>query len=166
MKLAEALPTAHAKSSLTKPNPGEPKLVNFTIDAPVVLNSIHLAVNGSDVPLAQVERFIDRAIVTIENYLDVTIGEMSGNEGEKTIDVDKKYEAVIVVLAAIHCICYLSGGSAVGFNFSLGDISVSQMSKAPPLDVLHAQLTEALEALKKKVGEIAFIVGQDTSGLR
>lgn len=140
-------------------------MVNFTIDAPVVLNTLHLAEDGSDIPLAQVERFIDRAIATVENFLGVTIGEMSGDEGEQSIDVDKKYEPVIVALAAIHCVCYMTGGSAVGLNFSLGDVSVSVLSRAPPLYVLETQVTEELKALKSGEGDIAFVVGHDVSGL-
>lgn len=134
-------------------------MVNFTINALVVLNTLHLAEDGSNVPLAQVERFIDRAIATIETELAVTIGEMTGDAESKTIDVDKKYEPVIVALAAIHCLCYMTGGSAVGLNFSLGDVAVSVLSRAPPLSVLEMQLTDGLKALKRGA-DIPFIVGE------
>lgn len=138
-------------------------MTDFTINAQLVLNALHLAVDGSNIPLAQVEQFIDRAIATVENELNVTLGEMSGDEGSKTINVDKKYEPVIVTLAAIHCVCYMTSGSAVGLNFSLGDINVSVLSNAPPLSTLENQLILGLEGLKRRASDIPFVVGEAES---
>jgi hypothetical protein len=43
----------------------------------------------------------------------------------------------------------LTGGSAVGLNFSVHDQNVSILNKAPPLDVLQAELERILNGLKK-----------------
>jgi len=46
------------------------------------------------------------------------------------------------------CICYLTGGSAVGLSFSVGGQNVSVLSKVPPLEVLPAQLERILNGIK------------------
>jgi len=55
------------------------------------------------------------------------------------------------VLAAVYAICYLTGGSAVGLSFSVGDQNVSATDKAPPLSVLQQELERILSGLKQPV---------------
>ena len=52
-------------------------------------------------------------------------------------------------MAAIYAICYLTGGSAVGLSFSIGDKNVSVLGNAPPLNVLEAELERILTHLKQ-----------------
>jgi hypothetical protein len=52
---------------------------------------------------------------------------------------DAEKEA-ITVLSAVYAICYLTGGSAVGLSFSVGDQNVSVLDKASPLTVLQVEL--------------------------
>ena len=96
-------------------------------------------VSSAEVPDAKVLKMIKRAEVTLEletsreiHYSDCT-------------DAEKEF---ITVLAAIHAICYLTGGSAVGLSFSVGDQNVSVLSKAPPLDVLQFELERMLGRMR------------------
>jgi len=96
-------------------------------------------VSPADIPDSKIVKMIKRAEVTLEletgkeiNYEDCT-------------DAEKE---AITVLAAIYAICYLTGGSAVGLSFSVGDQNVSVLSKAPPLDVLQSELERILSNLK------------------
>ena len=64
------------------------------------------------------------------------------------------YEAekeFITVLAAVYAICYLTGGSAVGLSFTVGDQNVSVANNAPPLVVLQQELERILSGLKPPV---------------
>jgi hypothetical protein len=72
-------------------------------------------------------------------------------EINKEIDYDDCTDAekeFITILAAIYAICHLTGGSAVGLSFSVGDQNVSVLSKAPPLDVLQGEVKRVLGKLK------------------
>ena len=98
-----------------------------------------LNVGDSDIPDAKVQKMIKRAAVTV------------GLETSQTIDsgncTDAQKEA-ITVLATIYGVCFLSGGSAVGLNFGVGDLNVTQSSNTPSLDVLQGELTRLLDKLK------------------
>lgn len=96
-------------------------------------------VNAADVPDVKVLKMIKRAEVTLELELDEEIDYNNCSDAEKEF---------ITVLAAIYAICYLTGGSAVGLSFSLGDENVSVLSNAPPLNVLQAEVERILEKLK------------------
>jgi hypothetical protein len=93
-----------------------------------------------DVPDAKVLKMIKRAEVTLELELGKEIDYADCTDAEKEF---------IAVLAAVYAICYLTGGSAVGLNFSVGDQNVSVLSKAPPLDVLQTELERILSGLKQ-----------------
>jgi len=97
-------------------------------------------VNAADVPDAKVLKMIKRAEVTLELELAKEI------DYNDCTDAEKEF---ITVLAAVYAICYLTGGSAVGLNFSVGDQNVSVLSQAPPLDVLQAELERILNGLKQ-----------------
>jgi hypothetical protein len=98
-----------------------------------------LNVGDSDIPDAKIQKMIQRAAVTV------------GLETSKTIDsqncTDSQKEA-ITVLAAIYAVCFLSGGSAIGLNFQVGDLDVTQSSKLPSLDVLQGECSRLIEKLK------------------
>jgi len=78
---------------------------------------------------------IKRAEVTLELETDKTVDSSNCSDPEKEF---------ITVLSAVYAICYLTGGSAVGLSFSVGDQNVSVLDKAPPLTVLQAELDRIL----------------------
>lgn len=96
-------------------------------------------ISSAEVPDAKVLKMIKRAEVTLE----LETGE-SIDYGNCT-DAEKEF---ITVLAAIYAICYLTGGSAVGLSFSVGDQNVSVIGKAPPLEVLQAELERMLNRMR------------------
>ncbi len=81
---------------------------------------------------------IKRAEVTLELELS--------QELDYSDCTDPQKEA-ITLLAAMYAVCYLTGGSAVGLNFSVGDFS-SQASSLPGLSVLQAEFERVLGSLK------------------
>jgi hypothetical protein len=83
---------------------------------------------------------IKRAKVTLELELGKEI------DYDNCSDAEKEF---ITLLAAVYAICYLTGGSAVGLSFSIGDQNVNVVGKAPPLDVLQAELERILNSLKQ-----------------
>ncbi|MEM3731724.1 MAG: hypothetical protein QXE74_08145 [Candidatus Bathyarchaeia archaeon] len=98
-----------------------------------------LNVDSADIPDAKIVKMIKRAEVTLELEL--------GKEIDYTDCTDAEKEA-ITVLAAIYVICYLTGGSAAGLSFSVGDKNISVLSNAPPLSVLQSELERILSRLK------------------
>ena len=97
-------------------------------------------VNEADIPDSKILKMINRATVVLELEL--------GKEIDYNNCTDAEKEA-ITVLAAIYAICYLTGGSAVGLNFSIGDKNVSVLGKVPPLDVLQAEFERILNHLSE-----------------
>jgi hypothetical protein len=98
-----------------------------------------LGISQADVSDEKIAKMIKRAEVALELELGKEIDYEDCTEAEK--------EAV-TVLAAIHAVCYLTGGSAVGLNYSLGDQNVSVLEKVPPLEILQADLERILNGLK------------------
>lgn len=111
-------------------------MVNVSVDD--VRDVINIS--AADVPDAKVLKMIKRAEVTLELELGKEI------DYNDCTDAEKEF---ITVLAAVYAICYLTGGSAVGLSFSIGDQNVSVLSKAPPLDVLQVELERILNGLKQ-----------------
>jgi len=136
-------------------------MANVTIDADRVLNRLDL--DSDDIPKIKVETFITDAIVTVENELGVAIGELAGDAGSKSISVLKKYAPVITNLADCYCICFMTGGSAVGLSMSMGDVRVEALSEAPSLVFLRGEVERAINKEASSLREIAFVVGEDTS---
>jgi hypothetical protein len=99
-------------------------------------------VSETDIPDAKLQKMIKRAEVTLELELGKEIDYADCSEAEKEF---------ITVLAAVYAICYLTGGSAVGLSFSVGDQNVSVADKAPPLSVLQQELERILSGLKQPV---------------
>jgi hypothetical protein len=98
-----------------------------------------LNVEDSDIPDAKVLKMIKRAAVTVGLEISATIDSINCTDAQKE---------AITVLAAIYALCFLTGGSAVGLNFSVGDLNASQSSKLPSLDVLQGEFSRLLDKLK------------------
>lgn len=117
-------------------------MANVTVDD--VRDAINIS--STDIPDAKVLKMVKRAEVTLELELGKEIDYSDCTDAEKEF---------IIILAAIYAICYLTGGSAVGLNFSVGDQNVNVLNKAPPLDVLQVELERILSHLKQPyVGKI------------
>jgi len=82
---------------------------------------------------------IKRAEVTLELETDKPVDSSDCSDAEKE---------AITVLSAVYAICYLTGGSAVGLSFSVGDQNVSVLENAPPLTVLQAELQRIVTKMK------------------
>ncbi|MEM2385619.1 MAG: hypothetical protein QXO67_01430 [Candidatus Bathyarchaeia archaeon] len=106
-----------------------------TADVRDVLN-----LDSGDISDDKIVKMIKRAEVALELELGKDIDYADCTEPEKE---------AITLLAAIYAICYLTGGSAVGLNFTLGDKSVSVLGNAPPLNVLQSELERILAVLKQ-----------------
>jgi hypothetical protein len=109
--------------------------------ASVSADDVRDAINVTDaeVPDPKVLKMIKRAEVTLELEISKEI------EYANCTDAEKEF---ITVLAAIYAICYLTGGAAVGLNFSIGDQNVNVLDKVPPLDVLQTELQRILTGIK------------------
>lgn len=122
-------------------------MVNVTVDAQRVLDRLQLT--ESDIAKMKVETLLDDAIATVENECDVTIGELSGSAGSKSLDVDKKYAPVITDLAAIYVLCYVSGGSATGMTFTAGSLNADVLDRVPQLAILEKRVLAGIERLRE-----------------
>ncbi len=65
-------------------------------------------------------------------------------------DCSQVEAAAITDLAAIYCICHLTGGKAVGLNFNVGNIQVSSLADSPSLSILEKRVKEIIERLREK----------------
>jgi hypothetical protein len=108
--------------------------------ANVTAEDVRDTINLTDTPDTKIQKMMRRAEVTLELELGKEIDFTDCPDAEKEF---------ITVLAAVYAICYLTGGSAVGLRFSVGDQDVSVLSNAPPLDVLRAELERMLSSLKQ-----------------
>ena len=98
-----------------------------------------LNLKDSDISDVKVLKMIKRAEVTLELELSADIDYQNCTDAQKE---------AITLLAAIYAVCYLTGGSAVGLNFSVGDLSSSN-SSLPSLTVLQTEFERVLASLKK-----------------
>lgn len=98
-----------------------------------------LNLSGGDISDVKVLKFIKRAEVTLELELSSSIDYASCTDAEKE---------AITILAAIYAVCFMTGGSSVGLNFTVGDQTVGASSNLPSLDVLQAELERFLSALR------------------
>ena len=97
---------------------------------------LHLC--DSDISDAKVLKMIKRAEVTLELELSADIDHQNCSDAQKE---------AITLLAAIYAVCYLTGGSAIGLNFTVGDLNSSN-SSLPSLAVLQAEFERLLANLK------------------
>jgi hypothetical protein len=110
--------------------------------ASVTVEDVRDTINISavDISDAKILKMIKRAEVTLELELSREIDYADCTDAEKEF---------ITILAAVYAVCYLTGGSAVGLSFSVGDQNVSVLDKVPPLDVLQTELDRILNGLKQ-----------------
>ena len=101
-------------------------------------------ISSAEVSDSRVLKMIKRAEVALELEVNRQIDYSNCTDAEKEF---------ITVLSAIYAVCYLTGGSAVGLSFSVGDQNVSALSKEPPLDVLQTELTRMLDKLREPTVE-------------
>ena len=94
----------------------------------------------ADIPDDKLQKMINRAATSLSLELGKQID--TGN----CLEAEKEF---ITLLAAVYAICYLTGGSAVGLSFSVGDQNVSASNSAPPLVVLQGEIERILATLKK-----------------
>jgi hypothetical protein len=111
-------------------------LVSVTADS--VRNLVHLT--NSDIDDTKVAEFLTQAAGEISLETDTTIVYTDCTEAEA---------AAIRLLAALYCLCYVTGGSAVGRSFSLGDLHVDVLNQFPPLAILQARLERMIEKLTR-----------------
>ncbi len=110
----------------------------------VSLSDVRDAINVSavDVPDDKLVKMVKRAEVTLSLELGREIDSGNCSEAEKEF---------ITLLAAVYAVCYVTGGSAVGLSFSVGDQQVGVLEKAPPLSVLQQELERLLACLKQPI---------------
>jgi hypothetical protein len=97
-------------------------------------------ITSADVPDDKLQKMINRAATTLSLELNKPI------TPDDCTDAEKEF---ITQLAAVYAICYLTGGSAVGLNFSVGDQNVTVATSFPPLTILQQELQRILCSLKK-----------------
>jgi hypothetical protein len=83
-------------------------------------------VTSEEVPDDKISKMIKRAEVTLELETDRQVDSGDCSDAEKE---------AITVLSAVYAVCYLTGGSAVGLSFSVGDQNVDVLDDSPPLVV-------------------------------
>jgi hypothetical protein len=112
--------------------------------ANVSLSDVRDTINVSvaDIPDDKLQKMINRAATTLSLELNKQIDISDCSDAEKEF---------ITMLAAVYAICYLTGGSAVGLSFSVGDQNVTIANNAPPLVVLQGELERILNALKQPI---------------
>lgn len=98
-----------------------------------------LNLSDSDISDAKVLKMIKRAEVTLGLELSADIDYQNCSDAQKE---------AITLLAAIYAVCYLTGGSVIGLNFSVGDLS-SSTSALPSLTVLQSEFERILASLKE-----------------
>jgi hypothetical protein len=112
--------------------------------ANVSLSDVRDTINVStaDIPDDKLQKMVNRAATTLALELNKQIDTADCSEAEKEF---------ITMLAAVYAICYLTGGSAVGLSFSVGDQNVTVADKAPPLVLLQQELERILNGLKQPI---------------
>ncbi|MCW4016810.1 MAG: hypothetical protein NWF06_10605 [Candidatus Bathyarchaeota archaeon] len=96
-------------------------------------------ITSEEVSDDKISKMIKRAQVTLELETNKQVDSSDCSEAEKE---------AITILSAVYAICYLTGGSAVGLSFSVGDQDVNVLDSAPPLMVLQSELERILNKLR------------------
>jgi hypothetical protein len=96
-------------------------------------------ITAEEVADDKIAKMIKRAEVTLELETDKQVDSSNCSDAQKE---------AITVLSAVYAICYLTGGSAVGLSFSVGDQNVSVLEDSPPLTVLQTELERIITKLK------------------
>ena len=96
-------------------------------------------ITSEDISDEKIDKMIKRAQVTLELETDKPVDSSNCSDAEKE---------ALTVLSAVYAICYLTGGSAVGLSFSIGDQDINVLDNAPPLTVLQLELERIIGKLK------------------
>jgi hypothetical protein len=99
-------------------------------------------ISQTDIPDEKLQKMIKRAETTLSLELGREVDSANCTEAEKEF---------ITLLSAVYAICFLTGGSAVGLNFSVGDQNVAVAGASPPLSVLQQELERVLSGLKQPI---------------
>jgi hypothetical protein len=112
--------------------------------ATVNLSDVRDTINISekDIPDGKLQKMIKRAETTLSLELGREVDSANCTEPEKEF---------ITLLSAVYAICFLTGGSAVGLSFTVGDQTVSASGNTPPLNVLQQELERVLNNLKQPI---------------
>ena len=108
-----------------------------SVTADLVRGRLNLTLE--DVDDSEVNEMIQDAAATIALEIGRNLDYSSCSDAEA---------AAVKNLAAIYLICHLSGGAVAGLNFSLGDLHVDALSKAPSVEVLYRELERLLLRLR------------------
>jgi len=111
------------------------KLVSVTAD--MVRGRLNLTAEDADDSV--VDELVQDAAATVGLEVGREIDYANCSDGEA---------AAVKNLAAIYLICHLSGGSATGLNFSVGELRVDALGKAPSVDILYRELERLLLRLR------------------
>lgn len=96
-------------------------------------------VSTAEAPDDVVNRFIAAAAVTLSVEIDDTIN---------PADCTDKHAEVIRNLAAIYCACRITGGSAQGLSFRIGDLTVDESTSSSPSGLSSSNLQFLLDQAK------------------
>lgn len=99
-----------------------------------------LNLTADDVGDERVVEMIEDATATIEIETGLTMDYTNCSEAEA---------AAIKNLAAIYLFCHLSGGSAAGLNFSVGDLRVDALGRSPSIDILYREFERLIQRLRR-----------------
>ncbi len=99
-----------------------------------------LNLTADDIGDERVVEMIEDATATIELETGLNIDYTNCGEAEAT---------AIKNLAAIYIFCHLSGGSAAGLNFSVGDLRVDSLGRSPSVDILYREFERLIQKLRR-----------------
>lgn len=133
-------------SSTFRINISSMDLVDHTFSYTITLTGVGcndvrdvIHITSTDIPDAKIAKMLKRAEVTLELE--------TGEEIDYTDCTDAQKE-FITILAAMYAVCYLTGGSAIGLNITIGDLRSEVVRDIPSLSVMKAHLDELLEKLR------------------
>jgi len=98
-----------------------------------------LGLTAADISDEDVSAFRDEAAAILSEEIGKTLNAESCTEAEAN---------AISNLAAIYCYCKVSGGSALGLNFHVGDLTVSE-SAVKQVEFLHEQVERFIQREKR-----------------
>jgi len=126
----------------------------------ILLNQLILDFDGFKMVKVTPERVRSRLNISEEEIEDEKLIEFIADAAaEVGLQIGKEinYEdcsqieaAAITDLAAIYCICHLTGGKAVGLSFNVGNLQVNSLANAPSLSILEKRVKQLLEQLREK----------------
>ena len=126
----------------------------------ILLNRLILDFDGFEMVKVTPERVRARLNLSQEDIEDEKLAEFIADAtAEVSLQIGREinYEdcsqieaAAITDLAAIYCICHLTGGKAVGLSFNVGNLQVNSLVNAPSLSILEERVKELVEQLREK----------------